>query len=92
MAGVTMTHASTTAGAGSAHGAESCSEKPSKGLPDVHQGIRHPDTALLHESSRARTMPTDRILTGRCDTTLVGRGRCPIQDLTTEDDLTPLPG
>ena len=31
--------------------------------------------ALLHESSRARTMPTDRILTGRCDTTLVGRGR-----------------
>ena len=33
------------------------------------------DMALLHESSRARTMPTDRILTGRCDTTLVGRGR-----------------
>ena len=31
--------------------------------------------ALLHESSLARTMPTDRILTGRCDTTLVGRGR-----------------
>ena len=31
--------------------------------------------ALLHESSRARTMPTDRILTCRCDTTLVGRGR-----------------
>ena len=34
-----------------------------------------PNAALLHESSRARTMPTDRILTGRCDTTLVGRGR-----------------
>ena len=33
------------------------------------------DTALLHESSLARTMPTDRILTGRCDMTLVGRGR-----------------
>ena len=32
-------------------------------------------TALLHESSPARTMPTDRILTCRCDTTLVGRGR-----------------
>ena len=31
--------------------------------------------ALLHESSPARTIPTDRILTGRCDTTLVGRGR-----------------
>ena len=31
--------------------------------------------ALLHESSLARTMPTNRILTGRCDTTLVGRGR-----------------
>ena len=32
-------------------------------------------TALLHESSRARRMPTDRILTCRCGTTLVGRGR-----------------
>ena len=32
-------------------------------------------TALLHESSLARTMPTDRILTCQCDTTLVGRGR-----------------
>ena len=32
-------------------------------------------TALLHESSLARTMPTDRILTCRCDTTLVGRTR-----------------
>ena len=31
--------------------------------------------ALLHESSLARTMPTDRIPTCRCDTTLVGRGR-----------------
>ena len=31
--------------------------------------------ALLHESSLASTMPTDRILTCRCDTTLVGRGR-----------------
>ena len=31
--------------------------------------------ALLHESSLARTMPPDRILTCRCDTTLVGRGR-----------------
>ena len=31
--------------------------------------------ALLHESSRARTMPTDKILTCRCGTTLVGRGR-----------------
>ena len=31
--------------------------------------------ALLHESSRARTMPPDTILTCRCDMTLVGRGR-----------------
>ena len=31
--------------------------------------------ALLHESSLARTMPTDRILTCRCGMTLVGRGR-----------------
>ena len=37
----------------------------------THRCVR----ALLHESSLARTMPTDRILTGRCDTTLVGRGR-----------------
>ena len=33
------------------------------------------DGALLHESSRTRTMPTDRILTDRCDMTLVGRTR-----------------
>ena len=31
--------------------------------------------ALLHESSRARTMPTDRILTCRFDMTRVGRAR-----------------
>ena len=31
--------------------------------------------ALLHESSRAHTMPPDRILTCRCDMTRVGRGR-----------------
>ena len=43
-----------------------------------HLGIFMPlvhDVALLHESSLARTMPTDRILTCRCDTTLVGQGR-----------------
>ena len=34
-----------------------------------------PRVALLHESSRARTKPTDRILTCRCGMTLVGRGR-----------------
>ena len=34
-----------------------------------------PQPALLHESSRARTMPTDRILTCRCDMTRVGRAR-----------------
>ena len=34
-----------------------------------------PAHALLHESSRARTMPTDRILTCRFDMTLVGRAR-----------------
>ena len=47
--------------------------------------------ALLHESSRARTMPPDRILTCRCGTTLAGRGRSSTQDLTAEDGLTPLP-
>ena len=31
--------------------------------------------ALLHESSRARTLPTDRFLACRCDMTRVGRGR-----------------
>ena len=36
---------------------------------------RRPRAALLHESSLARTRPIDRILTCRCDTTLVGRGR-----------------
>ena len=36
---------------------------------------RRLQTALLHESSMARTRPIDRILTCRCDTTLVGRGR-----------------
>ena len=39
------------------------------------RGRRHLREALLHESSRARTMLTDRILTCRCDTTLVGRER-----------------
>ena len=34
-----------------------------------------PAHALVHESSRARTRPTDRILTCRCDMTRVGRGR-----------------
>ena len=34
-----------------------------------------PAHALVHESSRARTIPPDRILTGRCDMTRVGRGR-----------------
>ena len=34
-----------------------------------------PAHALVHESSRARTRPTDRILTGRCDMTLGGRTR-----------------
>ena len=31
---------------------------------------RHGSAALLHESSLARTMPPDRILTCRCDMTL----------------------
>ena len=48
--------------------------------------------ALLHESSRARTMPTDRILTCRCDMThWSAEGGHPIQDRTAEDGLTPLP-
>ena len=40
--------------------------------------LLHPSrdySALLHESSLARTMPTGMILTCRCDMTLVGRGR-----------------
>ena len=41
--------------------------------PDWPNVAKH--AALLHESSRARTMPTDRILTGRFDMTLVGRAR-----------------
>ena len=40
----------------------------------LHNITRFTIEALLHESSLARTMPTDRILTCRCDTTLVGRG------------------
>ena len=44
-------------------------------LPPRLPPPRRPAAALLHESSLARTMPTDRILTCRCDTTLVGRGR-----------------
>ena len=39
------------------------------------QRFRQLGAALLHESSLARTMPTDRILTCRCGMTLVGRGR-----------------
>ena len=43
--------------------------------PVYARWLRRRRGALLHESSRARTMPTDRILTGRCDMTLVGRGQ-----------------
>ena len=39
------------------------------------RGRRALAVALLHESSLARTMPTDRLLTCRCDMTLVGQGR-----------------
>ena len=49
--------------------------------------------ALLHESSLARTMPTDRIPSPadaiRHWSAELGH---PIEDLTAEDDLTPLPG
>ena len=38
---------------------------------------RQTSVALLHESSLARTMPTNRILTGRCDMILVGRSWSP---------------
>ena len=43
---------------------------------EVNRGDRRTRriAALLHESSLARTRPTDRILTCRCDTILVGRG------------------
>ena len=54
-----------------------------RGLSRVRQALVDPPgvpersqlAALLRESSRARTMPTDRILTYRCDMTLVGRAR-----------------
>ena len=49
-------------------------EIPRRSYEALH-GDRAVNDLLLHESSLARTMPTDRILTGRCDTTLVGRGR-----------------
>ena len=41
----------------------------------IARETRRVTMALLHESSLDRTRPTDRILTCRCDTTLVGRGR-----------------
>ena len=45
-------------------------------IPEARpEPMRHCGEALLHESSRARTMPTDRILTCRFDMTLVGRAR-----------------
>ena len=48
---------------------------PEKVVQEIRRKTRRRFSALLHESSRGRTMPTDRILTCRCDTTLVGRGR-----------------
>ena len=46
--------------------------------PGVRLGPCNPGgdlLALLHESSLARTRPTDRILTCRYDMTLAGRAR-----------------
>ena len=66
---------------------------PTSEHDDRHAGIRRVEAerarqrpALLHESSLARTMPTDRILTCRCDTTLVGRGRS--SDSRSHGDIT----
>ena len=57
-------------------GAAACvgwgSTKNTRLLPHLKRAAQE---ELLHESSRARTRPTDRILTCRCDTTPVGRGR-----------------
>ena len=50
-------------------------DKPAQGKAAHYRKTGLLIAALLHESSLARTMPTDRILTCRCDTTLVGRGR-----------------
>ena len=44
-------------------------------VPDRGDRTRQPVGALLHESELARTMPTARILTCRCDMTRVGRAR-----------------
>ena len=41
----------------------------------LRTGARQLLAALLHESSLARTMPPDRILTCRYDMTLAGRAR-----------------
>ena len=50
------------------------SEVGAAALPSAPASARFAE-ALLHESSLARTRPTDRILTCRCGMTLVGRGR-----------------
>ena len=47
----------------------------SQTAPQMLTAPRERRMALLHESSLARTMPTDRLLTCRCDMTLVGQGR-----------------
>ena len=50
----------------------------SVGIPSAIEGARasgEQSPGATRQSSLARTMPTDRILTCRCDTTLVGRGR-----------------
>ena len=56
--------------------ARSCPRfQPARFPPRHNRPSSAGSAALLHESSRARTMPTGRILTCRCDMTLVGRGR-----------------
>ena len=81
MAGVTMTHASTTAGAGSAHGAESCSEKPSKCLPDVHQLLKERRARLYEMQATAGRPLTQTLLRAYTQySARLARHDCPIPD------------
>ena len=81
MAGVIMTHASTTAGAGSAHGAELCSEKPSKYLPDVHQLLKERRARLYEMQATAGRPLTQTLLRAYTQySARLARHDCPIPD------------
>ena len=70
-----LSGAAGASGAGPSAAPRGRPRRPAPRFVPPPRATRHRVRALLHESSLARTMPTGRILTGRCDTTLVGRGR-----------------